>query len=69
MKTTIKPILITFLLFSSTLIFADDANPADPGGDPGIAPINDCIVPMLILGVLVGFQIIKLRLKETSIKK
>jgi len=55
MKTTIKPILITFLLFSSTLIFADDANPADPGGDPGIAPINDCIVPMLILGIVLGF--------------
>jgi hypothetical protein len=55
MKTTIKPILITFLLFSSTLIFADDANPADPGGDPGIAPINDCILPMLILGIVLGF--------------
>jgi len=57
MKTTLKPILIPFLLFSSSLIFAQD--PADPGTDPGIAPINDCILPMILLGILLGFFLIK----------
>ena len=58
MKTTLKPILITFLLFSSSLIFADD-NPLDPGQDPGVVPINDCIFPMLLLGIALGYFLIK----------
>ena len=58
MKTTIKPILITFWLFSSSLIFADD-NPFDPGADPGVSPINDYIVPMILLGIVLSFYLIK----------
>jgi hypothetical protein len=57
MKTTIKPLLIAFLLFSSSLIFAED--PFDPGTDPGIAPINDYIIPMIILGIVLSFFLIK----------
>jgi len=58
MKTTLKPILIPFLLFSSSLIFAED-NPFDPGQDPGIIPINDCILPILLLGIVLGYFLIK----------
>ncbi len=58
MKTTIKTILITFLLFSSSFIFADD-NPFDPGADPGIAPINDYTIPMIVLGIALSFLLIK----------
>ena len=59
MKTTIKSHIITFLLFSNTLIFAQDPNPFDPGQDPGVAPINDYIVPMLVFGIALGFLLIK----------
>jgi len=59
MKTTIKSILITFLLFSNSLIFADDANPLDPGSDPGVTPINDYIVPMIVLGIVLSFFLLK----------
>ena len=60
MKTTIKSIVIAFLLFSSSLIYADDPNPFDPGADPGnVSPINDYIVPMLILGIALSFFLLK----------
>jgi len=59
MKTTIKSIVLTFLLFSSSLIFAEDPNPVDPGTDPGIAPINDYIIPMLVLGIVLSFIFLK----------
>ena len=59
MKTTIKSILIAFLLFSSSLIFADDFNPLDPGVDPGLSPINDYIVPMIVLGIVLSFFFLK----------
>jgi hypothetical protein len=64
MKTTLRSILLAFLLFSSTLIFADDTNPFDPGVDPGIAPINDCIFPMILLGILLGFFLFNNSKKE-----
>ena len=59
MKTSIKSIVLTFLLFSSSLIFAEDPNPLDPGTDPGIAPINDYIVPMIVLGIVLSFFLLK----------
>jgi hypothetical protein len=59
MKTSIKSIVLTFLLFSSSLIFAEDLNPLDPGADPGIAPINDYIVPMIVLGIVLSFFLLK----------
>ena len=57
MKTTIKSIVLTLFLLSSSLIFAED--PFDPGTDPGIAPINDYIIPMIILGIVLSFFLIK----------
>jgi len=57
MKTSIKSIVLTFLLFSSSIIFAND--PLDPGVDPGIAPINDYIVPMIVLGIVLSFFLLK----------
>ena len=59
MKTTLKSIVLTFLLFSSSLIFADDPNPLDPGADPGVTPINDYIVPMIVLGIVLSFIFLK----------
>lgn len=45
---------------STTLIFAQD--PFDPGQDPGAAaPISDCIIPMLVLGIGLGFFFFKKR--------
>jgi hypothetical protein len=59
MKTTIKSIVITFLLFSNSLIFADD-NPLDPGADPGnVTPINDYIIPMVVFGIELSFFLLK----------
>ncbi len=60
MKTTIKTLVILFLLFSTTLIFAQD--PFDPGQDPGaVAPINDYIIPMMVLGIALSFFLFKKR--------
>jgi len=57
MKTTIKSIVLTLFLLSSSLIFAED--PLDPGTDPFIAPINDYILPMIVLGIVLSFYLIK----------
>lgn len=60
MKTSIKSILLTFLLFSCSVIFAQDPNnPLDPGADPGVSPINDYIVPMIVLGIVLSFFLLK----------
>jgi hypothetical protein len=57
MKAMIKSLLISFLLLSSTQIFAQ--NPGDPPVDPGISPINDYIIPMMVLGMALGFFMLK----------
>ena len=59
MKTTIKTLVLLFLLFSNTMIFAQE--PFDPGQDHGAAPINDFILPMLLLGIALGFFLFKKR--------
>ena len=59
MKTTVKPLVVTFLLFTSTLIFAQ--NPGDPPVDPGVSPINDYIIPMMVLGIVLSFFLLKKR--------
>ncbi|MDH4403452.1 MAG: hypothetical protein QE264_04315 [Flavobacterium sp.] len=62
MKTTLKSIVLTLLLFSNSLIFAEDPNnPLDPGVDPGVTPINDYIVPMLLFGIALSFFLLKKR--------
>jgi hypothetical protein len=61
MKTTLKSIVLTLLLFSNSLIFAEDPNLLDPGVDPGVSPINDYIVPMLLFGIALSFFLIKKR--------
>lgn len=58
MKTTIKLLVIIFLLFNNTLIFAQA--PLDPGQDPGqTVPINDYIIPMIVLGIVLSFFLLK----------
>jgi hypothetical protein len=57
MKAITKSLLISFLLLSSTQIFAQD--PGDPPVDPGISPINDYIIPMMVLGMALGFFMLK----------
>ena len=59
MKTTIKTLVLFFLLFSNTMIFAQA--PFDPGQDPGAAPISDYITPMLLLGIALSFYLLKKR--------
>ena len=46
MKTTVKPLIVSVQLLSSSLILAQDFNPASPEGDPGVSPINDYLIPM-----------------------
>ena len=41
-------------------------NPGDQGGDPGASPINDYLLPMLVLGIAVGYRLLR---KRTAIVK
>ena len=40
------------------------ANPGDPGVDPGATPISDYLLPMLVLGVAIGYRLLR---KKTEI--
>lgn len=64
MKTTVKPLVVTFLLLTSTLIFAQ--NPGDPPVDPGVAPINDYLIPMLIVVFVLGYRLLLAKKKVNS---
>ena len=36
------------------------SNPGDPGADPGMTtPINDYLIPMLLLGSFMGYRLLK----------
>lgn len=37
------------------------STPADVGGDPGAAPINEYLIPMLVLGVLAGHRLLNIK--------
>ena len=69
MKKTINKLFILFLLFSGITVFADEttiANPADGlnGGDPGsVAPINDYIIPMLLVVLVFGYRVLIVKKK------
>ena len=76
MKNNIKTLVIVFALsICSLTTFAANpsgeedlstfANPGEPGGDPG-APINDYLLPMLVLGIAIGFRLLR---KRTAIVK
>jgi hypothetical protein len=62
MKTTLKPLIVSILILSSTMIFAQ--NPGDPPVDPGISPINDYIIPMMVLGMALGLFMLKKKTQE-----
>ena len=76
MKNNIKTLVIVFVfsIFSLTTFASNPsgeedlstfANPGEPGGDPG-APINDYLLPMLVLGIAIGFRLLR---KKTAIVK
>jgi hypothetical protein len=63
MRKTINTLLILFL-FSGVSVFADPI--ADPfnGGDPGlVAPINDYIIPMLLVVLVFGYRVLIVKKK------
>jgi hypothetical protein len=35
------------------------ANSDGPGGDSGNTPINDYLIPMVLLGVILGYRLLK----------
>ena len=75
-KTKNNIVLIVFLMaltspsFASNTLgeedFATFANPNDPGVDPGATPVNEFLIPMLVLGVAIGFRLLR---KKTEIVK
>jgi hypothetical protein len=77
MKNNIKTLVIVFVfsIFSLTTFASNPsgeedlstfANPGEPGGDPGVTPINDYLIPMLVLGIAIGFRLLR---KRTAIVK
>jgi hypothetical protein len=68
MKNNIKTLVLVFALSNCSLTtfaanasvdedLSNFANPGEPGGDPG-APINDYLIPMLVLGIAIGFRLL-----------
>ena len=55
--------LFTCLTFASNTTGEEElatfANPEGPGADPGMAPINDYLIPMLLLAVVLGYRLLK----------
>ena len=77
MKNNIKTLVIVFVFsICSLTTFAANpsgeedlstlANPGEPGGDPGVTPISDYLIPMLVLGIAIGFRLLR---KKTEIVK
>ena len=77
MENNLKTLVIVLILsiFSMTTFAANTSgeedlttladNPAGAPGDPG-APINDYLLPMLVLGIAVGYRLLR---KRTAIVK
>ncbi len=74
MKNNIKKLVLALTLsicslttFASNISGDEDsstlANPGDPTGDPG-APINDYLLPMLVLGVALGYRLLRKKTQE-----
>jgi hypothetical protein len=55
--------LFTCLIFASNTPGEEElatfANPEGPGVDPGATPINDYLIPMLLMGVILGYRLLK----------
>ena len=77
MKYNIKTLVLVLIIsifslttFASNTTGEEDlatfTNPGDPGGDPGASPINDYLLPMLVLGIAVGYRLLR---KRTAIVK
>ena len=77
MKNNIKTLVLVLIIsifslttFASNTTGEEDlatfTNPGDPGGDPGATPINDYLLPMLVLGIAVGYRLLR---KRTAIVK
>ena len=63
MKTVIKSILVALFLFVNAVVIAQNENPlANPGGDAGTAqpasPINNYIIPMLLVVLVFGYKML-----------
>ena len=68
MRNNIKTLVLSFALsiYSMTTFAANSGeedfitmvDPSDPGSDPG-APIGDYIIPMLLVGVVIGYRLLK----------
>ena len=60
--------LFTCLTFASNTTGEEElailANPEGPGADPGTSPINDYLIPLLLLGVVLGYRLLKKKKKS-----
>lgn len=77
MKNNIKKLSLIFAFsICSMILFAANPNgqgdlstmddPAAAPGDPGVSPINDYIVPMLILGIALSYHLLKKKMVNRS---
>ena len=68
MKNNIKTLVIVFVfsIFNLTTFASNPsgeenlstlANPGEPGVDPGVAPINDYLIPMLLVVFIYVYKI------------
>lgn len=66
MRKTINTLFILFLILTGSGVFAQD--PSSPGEDPGLeaAPINNFIIPMLLVVFVLGYK--TLIVKDTKIQ-
>ena len=60
--------LFTSLAFASNTSGEQDlatfSDPLGPGGDPGNTPIDDYLIPMLLIGVAFGYHLLKKKTQE-----
>ena len=75
MKNNIKTLVLVLITsifsltaFASNTLSDEDlatfTNPGDPAGDPGATPINDYLVPMLLLGSIIGYRMLNKKKKS-----
>jgi len=63
MKTVKKSILVALFLYSGVAAFAQPGTPGET--DPGlISPINDYIIPMLLVVLIFGYRVLIVKNRE-----